>query len=1004
MKKTKKLLSLLLSLLIVMSSVSVGFFAFAATDDKEKASDKVTSIQTKIEDYNTNNKKYLYSAKEEEKEQKAEARKVFDEISSSIKALTEAEKLEMQKSHYVYWLTCVQDDNARTENGGKSPSLDQRAASFKNLAEIESVMGTLPADYKSAIDALAPYSTDIDGKYLGNNSGLNFKDNELAQNTLKELVDNLGALNETAFSFTDYLQPNRTGGIYANITAPTTDKFGATVKNVFDTNYYMAQDIDGSGSDPRSVSQTNFIQKDRNTGVYSWKSGHSAQTYIDGFNNYYEAIKKDQIAPAAVAMKNTLELVSKFASYKDVADAVNTVVETGVRVVKGDNVPLADVNGALEKAAALSESAKQMYDELIDFSKNVVYVSIDNVYEASELTPELGYTKPTKISKTTSNNAEAALNNVLENLKFEDFVKFVNDTDLDKLNAETIATAKAKYVSLTDKYKKQITDETMAKYMQIVKPAIDQYNFEKEIKEFKKTTIVRPENSEVANTVGGIQSAVDALWDLVVGTLLPMIAPDVDLSEGLDKVLEENVYTTEMVSKIFDLYATLSKSDMDLGMMGLTLGKVIGMIISPSKIANALEEEKFSVAKEKIAACKTLDDVAAIVFENGDFGFKNGDRDGFVDALLAVLRNLTVLFDPDASVLVISVGIKMFDYISEDGSYVNGAYANLIPMLEELGITSIPNAQEYKENYYKVKETSANIAADEFLRPIIDGLFTDLVDMVSPDPLNGLIKVLPRVANLIGTNKLNDCLKGAIAQLGLLSGLGASLDLSADAVNKMITAAPIDLTSVAGKECKIQLKAIDWMKLANCATVESHTSKSNSNAYFILRTGDTDTCFTTVFYYLYDVLFADSANYAAVKTLLNGVLGNLSGMVIGALDSMVALGKEGMYGKILDMLGTPGDTPIEPEDPDKPVDPEDPDKPTDPQDPDVPTDPETPDGDDGDKLPVIPGADDEDTDSPTIPDTGAAENVVTAFAVLVAVSVALATAIFFVMRKKGLID
>ena len=153
--------------------------------------------------------------------------------------------------------------------------------------------------------------------------------------------------------------------------------------------------------------------------------------------------------------------------------------------------------------------------------------------------------------------------------------------------------------------------------------------------------------------------------------------------------------------------------------------------------------------------------------------------------------------------------------------------------------------------------------------------------------------------------------------------------------------------------------------------VERIDSVTVKNMYALLRTGETDSCFSTLFYYIYDVLFANDANYASLLTLLNnvGIPSFIMGTVIGALDGLKSAGKVNAYGQVLDMFGVPTGDVIE-----KPVDPEQPTDPDKPVNPDQPTD-----------LSLI-------------------HNVVTAFAVLTAVAVVLATAIFFVMRKKGLID
>lgn len=451
-------------------------------------------------------------------------------------------------------------------------------------------------------------------------------------------------------------------------------------------------------------------------------------------------------------------------------------------------------------------------------------------------------------------------------------------------------------------------------------PDRNDYDFAKEVDGFKTTEFIRPDNSKVAWTVGGIQSASDALWDLIANTVIPLIAKDIDLSEGLDKTLEEKVYTNEMVSKIIDLYAELSQNETPVGDYGTPLGSLISIIAMPDAFIEMLPEAKYSnfVNLLNKHVCYYEPDgtellgLAAETYENGTFGFEDGDRDGFFDALLAVLRPVTTLLEPGAKIMgMIDVGVKMFDYEDGEGNQVDGLYARLIPLLEQLGCTSLPTSAEYKSNFEKVLEESGeSVASDELLKPIIDSILTDILDVVSPDPMNGLIKILPRIAYVIGTDLLNDSVKAALGQAGQLSGLAGSIDLSVDAINEMLFSAPIDLSDIVGKECQIQLSAIDWMKLANCSTVEVLPSVSNSNEYFMLRTGETESCFSTVFYYVYDVLFADQDNYASFKTLVSDLLGSLSSVVTGYTDNWVKIGNVATYGEVLDMLGTPSEEPI----------------------------------------------------------------------------------------------
>lgn len=1024
MKNSKKFLSVLLSVLIVLSSLGVGFYAIAA-DDVETDTEKdaaVAAVEESITgDWYNTHRSYLYSTKEEDTELKQAARDAFNSISAKMKALTEAQKLEMNRTVYMYWIGVVQDDFARELSGKptSSPSTEFKIQAFKEKkSDIEALVGDFPQAFEDAITALAPAEVVVDGTNTISSTKVNYKDNELAQSTVQDLLDNIKGMSYEAITFADYLYLT-SGSFYVYAFTPTSARANETASSVITILFNLKQDLmTESGSSPSSVYYSQYVTRTKQEDgsyKYEWKSGQSGQTYVDAFNTYFEATKTDVVAPAKAAIDTLFEAFTQ-PEYKGVKESINTVITVGTEVLETGKAEVADIEAMVSEVEALSDTARGLYDEVSGSYTLKVAAKIENVYTADTVTPELAYTKSTKVntySAAGSSGLYKMATDILEALKLEEFIDYVNGVDLENVTEEIATTARDMYVSLSDDFKEQIPAEAFANYMAIVKPVADPYDYAKEVEGFKPTKIVRPQNSEVAMTVGGIQSAVDELWNLVANTLLPLLAPEIDLSDGLDKVLEDNLYQPAIIEAIFDLYATLSHDKTEVE--GFELGTIIGMIISPDKVANALEEEKFAGAVEKIKAIPDmteeekeqgmteLDQLAALTFTAEDFGFKAGERDGFIDALLASLRPITTLLAPGSKVIIIEVGVNMFDYIDGEGNYVNGVYSNLIPLLEQLGCTSLPTAAEYKANYESVKAASgANIAADEFLRPVIDSLFNDVVDLVSPDPLNGLIKVLPRLAYIVDQDMINPTLQAAFAQMGMLSGLAGSLDLSKEAINGMITGAVIDLTSVAGTDCKITLKEIDWAALANCCTVESHKSVSNSNEYFILRTGETDTCFTTVFYYLYDVLFADAANYKSLTTLLNSVVGSLGAigdLVMGYVVGWHDAGAVEAYGSILDMLGTPGDTPIEP---DEPTDPEDPD-PEDPTDPEDPDDGKPGDGGSGsgstddDKKPNLNPP--TNSKNPLIPNTGA-EEVASFCLSTVVIGAAVALVILSIMRKK----
>lgn len=929
MKLQKRLLSLFLAICVACSAMGVGFYAIAAQqEDTVKKDAAVTELETGIADWSSNHSKYLYSTKDTEADQKAAAQKAFEDINAKMQKLSEAQKLSMSVGTYAYWMSVAQDSVVRTENKMSPTTANRTTVLMNQLDRIQAIMGTIPGDYMDALNAMKAFGVKADGTYEISNAKCNFKKAEAAK-VLLDFLDTFKGLNENATTFIDYIIPAY-GGYYINYSI--SDKTGALVGSLCNYLFNYQQDITegSSGENPKSVSTSTYIQRTSGTPVtYSWKAGQGAAAYIAGFNKYLADTQASQVKPANNALAQLLDVLDSKPQYAGVKGAVNAAVQVGLQVKDTGTAAVADIEAAKAKVGALTGTATTVYDKVMGSSYLKVAAELLNPYtDPAGLTAELGYNKPTRMKTYNPKEVYQLALNVLEDLKLQDFTKFVAGVNLAKKTEADAKQANSLYVALSNTYKGKIDADTLAKYMQIVKPAADPNNFAKEVKNFKPTTIVRPKDSQVAMTKGGIQSAVDNLWSLVSTMLVPMIDPNIDLTNGLDSVLEDNVYTIKTINAIFDLYATLSHNETETGQsVAPTIGKVVQLLITTKNYANMLDEEKYAgvvklisenctVTKDEEAqGINDLDKLAAIEFTAADFGFKDGDRAGFEDALLAALRPITTLLRDESLVLSFAkVKFHMFDYLDADGQYVDGLYARLIPLLEQLGLTSLPTPDAYKANFEAVAAKSGkDIASDEFLRPILDALFKDLVDVISPDPLNGLIQVLPRVAYIIDQDMLTTTLKDVAQSTGdLLGGLVANLDLSGKFFNNLLTQSPIDLSGLVGTDCKLQLKAVDWKKLANCCTVKSVPSHSNHNDYFLLRTGETDTVFTTVFYYVYDVAFADKANYKALTAAIKAKAGALSSTILGYTDHFVAAGKVATYGEILDLLGTPGDEPIDP--------------------------------------------------------------------------------------------
>lgn len=208
----------------------------------------------------------------------------------------------------------------------------------------------------------------------------------------------------------------------------------------------------------------------------------------------------------------------------------------------------------------------------------IVYDENTDALEAYNNRPEVStYTGSDLLSQATAYINEAQLN---------DFIAYIDGLDLDALTDEIITEAKSKYAQLSADSKGAIPEKTYSKFVQIVTPIKDTNDFSDEIAAFRPTDFVRPTNSKVAWTEGGIQSFVDKLGGLVGGFV------------NINDILSQNLYTADIVNMIYDLYATLSHNTTDIEGL-ITLGEIISGVITPEYLTSSLPESKFSAVVEK---------------------------------------------------------------------------------------------------------------------------------------------------------------------------------------------------------------------------------------------------------------------------------------------------------------------------------------------------------------------------------------------------------------------
>lgn len=127
MTKSKKLLSVFLAVVMVLSTFTVGFYAIAA-DEGETASDAVTDVQSLIDKFRENYA-YLFNTNEQYKDRHEQAVKDFDAATEAMRALTEEEKLELNQGYYGFMLYYATQTAARSTD----PTVSNEEATLNRL-------------------------------------------------------------------------------------------------------------------------------------------------------------------------------------------------------------------------------------------------------------------------------------------------------------------------------------------------------------------------------------------------------------------------------------------------------------------------------------------------------------------------------------------------------------------------------------------------------------------------------------------------------------------------------------------------------------------------------------------------------------------------------------------------------------------------------------------------------------------------------------------------------
>ena len=425
----------------------------------------------------------------------------------------------------------------------------------------------------------------------------------------------------------------------------------------------------------------------------------------------------------------------------------------------------------------------------------------------------------------------------------------------------------------------------------------------------EKPDVDAMERTKVKYPIGASKKAVNRSIGRVEDILFTVLkVPE----GGVPQVLNEKVYTNETVAlvakKLFPLVGGLSSlvakffNCVDSGSLQTIVG-TNGQL----QFIDVHLENLFLLIVFFLDHNLKLDAWQYLTVVDGDFGFANGDKEGFLDAVASLFRPLSLL----TTVVSFENTTSLFY-----GPQL-GIYEDLIPIFEALGIKDFMTSDEYTA--YVKKGANTNEKMDRRIRGIITPIFT-LVDAVASaeSPVDEVLKLLPNLASAIDTGLIDTQIHSMLGKISLGIGNSVKVDLTTGGVYDMIapklkdielqaakvdengeeTAPAVTLTINLDKE-KFAAAIKD---IAACGVFTAKESAAKTRNWFVGIEGDSADAFVVLFRYLHSELTEEN-NAVAIKTAVAALDMNASQKIVvnflvssvlsssadGALRTIVAL-------------------------------------------------------------------------------------------------------------------
>ena len=294
-----------------------------------------------------------------------------------------------------------------------------------------------------------------------------------------------------------------------------------------------------------------------------------------------------------------------------------------------------------------------------------------------------------------------------------------------------------------------------------------------------------------------IQRVVDGM-DTLINDFVKEGGEAKNLREAIAPEIYSGKVVTELVSGIYSLFADEQIK---------TFLSLAGIDASPAYLASRLSEDVYAEARQALTEAENFEALKNTEFS---WGFKNGDRDGFIRAVSACFRP----FEDVLRMVLCGDSLNVLGAVPFYGS--DGYNTAVIPILEAIGCTF--------EEIRTFDEFTAQVRQTDVMFPIVQTLVS-LVERFIDYPVYTLTGILPNLMYFINNGGIEICINNLLYPvMSIMESLGLAQQFDFSSLMQLDTDKIIgDLT--ASLDLGIILPKLDLAQFGSMGVLVSAQTK-----------------------------------------------------------------------------------------------------------------------------------------------------------------------------------